>query len=490
MTELELKLQVPEHVVASLQAELRRRGAQPLHLQAHYYDTPDFALDHHRVALRMRNEAGAWMQTLKAAGESAVHRLEHNVPLHHAGATPPPLKPSRHDGTDAAPLLRQALHDAPDRTLAVRYRTDVTRLVCDLALPGAVVEAALDIGVLEAGGREATIRELELEHKSGDPAALFELGRVWSAYGGLWLDTVSKAQRGVRLARGELHGPAVKASRAGVHRGMTGTQFLRAILRSTLDQVLANASEVAAGSTEEEHVHQLRVGLRRLRSALRELDALDARIDAGWTKPLARAFAHLGEVRDDVTAARAARPLLEQTVAPKLQWEPRPAADPGAAVRDTRFQSTLIDLLGFALREDEDARAAAAGQLEPILRARLSRLHKRIVRASPHFDCLPLEDQHQVRKRLKRLRYLAEFAAPLGRQKAAKRYLAHLEPAQDALGRHLDIAVAMRRFYKDAESDSRATFSARYLEAYLGNTARIARDALRAIRDARPFWRR
>jgi inorganic triphosphatase YgiF len=489
MSELELKFQVPADVVASLRAELRRHRARSVRLVAHYYDTPDFALAQNGLSLRLRHEGRRWVQTLKAEGRSTVERLEHNVPLRSSAARPT-LDPSRHDGTQAGSALRAALADARVPRLAVRFSMEVTRLVCELRLRDAIIEAAFDEGSIKAGARTAPICELELEHKSGEIKALFELAKAWSAFGGLWLNTISKATRGANLARGVAHGPATKAGKAELRAHMSGPQFLRAVLRSTLDQVLANASEIASGSTDEEHVHQLRVGLRRLRTALRELGSLDQHVDAGWEAPLAKVFSQLGEVRDSVTAARAVRPLLEEAHAPKLEWSGAVGVDPVATVRDPAFQAALIDLLGFALQDvDGDAPRQAHAQLLEHLRTRLGKLHKRVSAASKEFETLPIEEQHKTRKRLKRLRYLAEFAAPLFAPKAAKRYLEHLEPAQDALGKHIDIAVALARFRADAESDARALFAVGFLEAYLEKTARAARAALNEVAKARPFWK-
>ena len=50
-------------------------------------------------------------------------------------------------------------------------------------------------------------------------------------------------------------------------------------------------------------------------------------------------------------------------------------------------------------------------------------------------------EQHRVRKRLKRLRYLGEFVAPLFGARGRALSSTQLEPAQDALGRHNDDAV-------------------------------------------------
>jgi CHAD domain-containing protein len=319
---------------------------------------------------------------------------------------------------------------------------------------------------------------------------LFELARLWRAYGNLWLNTRSKAARGVSLARDDGFGPPVRARKPQVFAGISATQFVRAVLRATLDQVLVNASAVAAGSTDEEHIHQLRVGLRRLRTALRELAPLDDRIVDDWEKPLAHAFALLGAARDSVTAARAVQPLLEVAGAPRVDWSAALDVDPVAVVQDGHFQAVLLDLLSFALQDDDGPRPRTHADLLAFLAERLSGLHRRIGRAAQRFERLPLEDQHKARKRLKRLRYLAEFAGPLYERGAVKRYLAHLEPAQDALGKHVDIAVAMERFRRQADVDAPALFAARYLEGYLGNTARLAHAALQEPARAQPFWNR
>jgi inorganic triphosphatase YgiF len=491
MSELELKFQVPPHAVAALRAELHRRGGHVVRMTALYYDTPGFDLAKKGLSLRLRREGAAWMQTLKAAGSSTVHRLEHNVALRANGAATPTLDLHRHDGTGPGEALRKLVGgDAQDAQLAVRYATDIERLVCDLRLPDAIVEAAFDAGTIRSGERSERICELELEYKSGAIATLFELARLWRAHGNLRLDTRSKAARGVSLARDDGFGPAVKARKPQVFAGIRGTPFVRAVLRVSLDQVLANASAVGAGSTDEEHIHQLRVGLRRLRTALRELAPLDARIAGDWEKPLAHSFALLGDVRDSVTAARAVQPLLELAGAPRVDWSTAANADPVAVVQDAQFQAVLLDLLSFALQDDDGPQPRTHADLLAFLAARLSRLHRRVGRAARRFERLPLEDQHKARKRLKRLRYLAEFAGPLYDRGAVKRYLAHLEPAQDALGKHVDIAVAMERFRKHRDVDAPALFAARYLEGYLGNTARLAHAALQEPARAQPFWNR
>lgn len=490
MSELELKFHVPAATADALRAELRRRGARVTPLTAIYFDTKDSALARQHVALRIRREGRRWVQALKGKGRSVVDRLEIEVPLRPVAGGAPPLAIDRFGGTPAAEVLTDALAQSTAPALHPVYETDVRRLACSLALPGAIVEAAFDAGAIRAGARSVQVHELELELKSGDVRALCALASGWCDYGGLWLDARPKSARGTLLARGDPHGPVVKARQPDVDATMNGPQLLRAIVRGTLDQILPNVSEIAAGVAVEGHIHQARVGLRRLRTALRELHALDAAVDQAWEPALARTFAQLGIARDAVTAARAARPLLERARAPKLEWDAADAGDPAGAVCDPAFQRVLIDLIGYALAAPPPHEALAPEAVLAHVRERLARLHRRVSKAARSFAGQAFDDQHRTRKRLKRLRYVAEFVAPLFDAKQVAAFLEHLEPAQDALGAHVDIEVAMEKFRADAAGDARALFAAGYLEAHLADTGQAAQVALKKVAKAAPFWDR
>lgn len=492
MSELELKFQVPRHQLSSLQRELKRRGARSMPMLARYFDTKDGLLDRHGMSLRLRKEGRKWVQTLKTEGISAVHRQEHSVPLRVAMAQQPILDLARHDSSDAGAALHKVLAEAGTHELVERYAVAVVRLSCELRLPSAVVEAALDIGDVKAGNRVMPICELELEHKSGDSRELFALAKAWLDHGGLWLNTLSKSRRGSVLANGHDHGPPFKAETPKLDRDLDGETMLRIILQSVLRQVLGNASELSSGSTSDEHVHQMRVGLRRLRTALREFAPLSQGIDGEWEATLSDAFARLGEVRDNEVVAKAVQPLLEQAHAPKVRWSmPDAEFDLLGVVRNAKLQGVLLDILAFASGDGTpEASTSSSRRAQKHVVARLSKLHQQVVKGGKRFVNLPPEDQHKIRKRLKRLRYLAEFVQTQWSDKATQRYLQHLGPAQDALGAHNDIAVAQDQFRKDAQEDPDALFAAGFLQAHLGVTAQAAHKALKQVAGASRFWKR
>jgi inorganic triphosphatase YgiF len=253
MTELELKLQVPPGARDAVRAALAGDRFGTIQLQACYVDTADGRLAAHRFALRLRQEGPQWVQTLKGAGDSAVRRLEHNAVLTMAEGEEPAIDLARHAGTPAGDALT-ALLGQPLPPLVELYRTDIQRLRGEQSVAHGRIELAFDEGRIVAGAREWPVCELEIELVDGTPAAVVEQARAWVLAHGLWLDVVSKAERGERLLRGQTFGPVTDAGHGSP--------------RELLERVLANASEVAAGSPDPGHAQQLRLGLQRLCAGL------------------------------------------------------------------------------------------------------------------------------------------------------------------------------------------------------------------------------
>ncbi|MFH0132787.1 CHAD domain-containing protein [Variovorax sp. VaC1] len=529
--EIEFKFCIPAGRLKAVEAALRRGTVVRTRLQARYFDTVDQQLAAHGMVLRLRKEGRRWVQTVKATGDNALHRLEHNVDLGAAGAAPG-IDPLRHQGTPVGERLAKLLADGAV-PLVERQSTDIVRLTRDVRVTGpggAVVEMALDVGkvVAHAGTpeqRESPVCELELELKRGDVQGLVSLARRWSQQHGLWFSTISKAERGARLLAAQDSVPAVKAEapRFAVQHP-DGRAIQQAVIASCLAQMLPNASEIAAGSTDEEQIHQLRIGIRRLRTALRELAGLDAAsglLDAGgWEPPLIDAFRALGALRDREQVVKLAQPQLRDAGAP--DFDPLAGDDaaahapsPGDVVRASAFQNVLVSLIGFTAAGPEEAAPASSAQEETVetipsaprpmsadaarrlLRKRLQQLHKQAARDGARFEALDTESQHRVRKRLKRLRYLAEFVAPLfeaqdkGRDKdAAERYLKALRPAQDALGEFNDEAVALALYREATARDARAWFAVGWFSARHAAGAKACRKALEKIEGAPRFWKK
>ena len=274
-------------------------------------------------------------------------------------------------------------------------------------------------------------------------------------------------------------------------RAMDGQTLLRCMVDACLAQIRPNAGALAQGSDDPEHVHQLRVGLRRLRSAVRAMRAFGAGLPPDWEAAVQPVFDALGESRD--------RHVLSTTLAPELAAAAAPLPDLRAPVaevakalarlvRGERFQDALLALRSFAETPEVAAGLAPRGEGLGHLVAQLRRLSRQVARGARHFDALPFESQHEVRKRLKRLRYLAEFAAPAFERADVKAWTRAVSSAQDALGTHVDRVLAARRFAALAATDPRAWFAAGWLRAKSGRSARAARKALARLRATGAFW--
>ena len=272
-------------------------------------------------------------------------------------------------------------------------------------------------------------------------------------------------------------------------RAMDGPALLRRMVGACLAQIRPNAGALAQGGDDPEHVHQLRVGLRRLRSAVWAMRPFGAGLPPDWEAAVQAVFEALGDSRD--------RHVLSTTLAPELAAAGAPLADLcppraeaaaalAALVRGGRFQDALAALRSFA--EAPAAGPVTDGDGLPHLTARLRKLSRQVARGARDFDALPFEERHQVRKRLKRLRYLAEFAAPAFDRAEARAWLKAVAPAQDALGTHIDRVLAGRRFEALAATDPRAWFAAGWLRAKSARSARAARKALARLRGIDAFW--
>ena len=498
MFETELKFQVPAERAAAVRAAMARAVPRRERLRALYVDTPDGALARAGIALRVRQEGPRWVQTLKARGSHAAERHEHNVALPRParGAEPSLALPARHAGTPAAEAWAEALGVSVEAFDASRLQpvmeTDILRRALRVTDPaGGVVELAFDEGEIRAGNSVARVCELEYELIEGSLADLVRQAATGLSLHGLWFDTVSKAERGDLLARQLDWGEPVRFAPPALPRHPDGGALWRAGLASAVAMVLPNASAVAAGSPVPEHVHQLRVGIRRLRTVVQELGPLVAlKSPPNWLPPLVDLFRALGAGRDEAALWASLAPRLEAAGAPAVDWrqgdEPPPAASPSALVRAEPVQHALLALL---VESQSGVPGLSPHQAHRHVGDRLDRLHRQAARAGRDFAKLPESAQHQARKRIKRLRYLIDIVGTLsGRPKATRRYLRTLAAAQDALGEYQDLLTALPLYRGAASRQPEAWFACGWLVSQQQVAAVRCGSALRAVGRSTRFW--
>ena len=497
MSEFELKFEIPSASLQRVAAALLDGKTSRQRLQARYFDTPEGALAKHGLVVRVRKEGRRWVQTAKGPTSGPLERLEHNVTLARpAQGGMPEVDLARHAGTPVGNGIVAALKLKADEVLphlSALYETDVRRTTRLVEQAGSVVEIALDQGRILASPHALDLCELEVELKEGKPEHAVALARRWCAEHGLWLSAITKSMKGQRLRSGNPVGPAVSAAAPEFHRDATGAQIVVAVLQSCLKQILPNASELAGGSSEPEHVHQLRVGIRRLRTALRELGRLTDGIDPAWEATLVGVFRKLGRHRDHGHLERDLQPQLVAAGGPSVSFGQADSdiPDPGAVVRAPAFQDVLLCLIGLAHRAGQNEPEKKSSAREPakkVLRLRLKKLRSQALKDGKNFLVLDEADQHRVRKRLKRLRYLSEFSAPLFSARKLNAFIAALKPAQDALGLHNDQLMALQAYRRLATEDGRAWFGVGWLTARRLPNAQLCLKEIEAFEKARPFW--
>jgi triphosphatase len=475
----------------------RRRKVRSL-----YYDTADERLRRAGVALRLRCDGGRWMQTLKAElglhGALAV-RGEWDTDL--ARRT---LELSAFPRDEILAVTGIDLHrlETPLRPL---FETQFVR--CSAIVPlgrNGRGELCIDRGHVIARGRKEPISELEVELKAGTPLELISfLERIADPLA-LELEVQSKAERGYRLAAGEPSGPR-RWRKPKLEARTSPEGAFRAFFSAALTHAAGNARGVAQ-DRDPEYLHQMRVGLRRLRSSLRAFRKLVPRQAA---KPLAQRLRALmsafSAARDwDVFCdwlAQAAR--ARATSRPAMALLARAATRRRAAARDAAvgssrdFQLVLL----FALRWLHEApwlRCAAAPReiaLADFGRGALERLYRKALLGARHMDWRDGARRHALRIRVKHLRYACECFAPGFPRASLGSFLKRAQAIQELLGELNDISVAgclLRTLAPPASAADLRTAAMLVRRRLAARERRLIGALQPAWRDfvrTRPFWR-
>ncbi len=486
--EIELKLRIPADKVDAVLAAVRgKQGSTRTHLVASYLDTEALDLAANGMGWRLRREGRRWVQTVKATPRDGDHlaREEDNVPVKGSGRPAPDAR--LHIGSPAGDRL-VALLGTLRTEPSERFHTDIWRVARTVRVPGGTVELAVDQGSIVSGDRSIPVCELEIELKSGNARAVVGAAHHWAQRHGLWLDAATKAHRGNMLAKDANELPVRKAPAAELHSQMSIDGAVREMTRVCLAQILGNTSAVAAGLGGHEHVHQARVGIRKLRTVLAEFGSSCPSVDPTWRTDLAEIFAVLGEARDREVVLAGWLRALEREGSPKVAL-PQPTIDhTGDALRGIDFTVLMLDLLRYAHGEpdasDDDV------ELVAVVSARLKDLRRTSAKRADEFKRLTIDEQHEVRKQLKRLRYVAELTASLYGRKKVARYISALEPAQDALGSLNDLSVATDLFQALAAVDPNAWFAVGWLRSRFDATVKSCVKPLRKAEQAKPYWSR
>jgi CHAD domain-containing protein len=257
-------------------------------------------------------------------------------------------------------------------------------------------------------------------------------------------------------------------SRPRIACGAGAAEAFRLLCGAAMRQIESNRAGAAPGK-DPEYLHQLRVGMRRLRSTLRLFRPLLERGPAGkLNRRLRKAMRRLGAARDWDVFRETLRRSGART--PLLQEADRKR--PRIAMR------ALPPLTAPDLESDE--------LLAPFAQRALDKLRARLLERADGIDWRKPRRRHAVRISVKRLRYACDSFRPCFPGPAARAYLEDLERLQDLLGELNDIAVA-RHLLGALDQDT--TGIGRRLEARERRLIAALQPAWMRLRRRRAFWR-
>jgi triphosphatase len=546
MSEQELKLNVPIQAQARVEQAVHRAKYTQIQLRALYFDTPSRALVRARIALRLRLEGSQWVQTLKMPGEHSLSRIEINQDRPEAT-----LDLGIYAGTPAGEIL-----SGLTEPLQVCYETDVLRQLRDIRTRAGVVELAFDRGWLRAGKLELPISELEFELKRGRLEAVFETGRAWQQRFGLLLDFRSKAERGDRLAQLDQSLEAVQAipahdaasrqqqddaraqrvadfwkprgaeivSLVSAVKQRDPAQVLAVVTTECLEQIVRNTAVLCEVDTAgicqaatPEHIHQLRVGIRRLRSAWSFFEGLTPLPSLEHREQIKQYFSHLGGTRDEDVLQGSVLPALAAAGLPPLVLPASPHQSLGTQlVVSAGFQRWLLDMLALCTIPAAPAVVQPATPvtvatvdegdhddvflfphaphlpqkppLKPLLIKKLKKWHRKILQRGVTFGDLKIDQQHALRKQCKKLRYALQFCECLLPAENLQPYRKQLAVVQDILGEMNDLYVALPLFESLKTDQPQAWFACGWIQARQAALTDAASKAFSRLAKVTPPW--
>lgn len=481
-------------------------------ITAAYFDTARGTLWKRGWTLRVRSMGGWHRQTLRRSASGSQGRSGRQSWETETGDRVP----------DFAALARtpvaRLLKTRRGRLAPVVERA-TTRTIWRALQAGAAVEVALDRGTLRTAGAAEPLCELEFALKSGPPAALFAVLRRVGLGAGLQPGLQTDEERGFALLAGTTH-RAVKAEPVVLGVDMTTGAAAQVILRACLQQFCRNQLLLAGRASEP--LHQARVGLRRLRSAIALFGpALRDAASGDIALRLRELSQELGAARDlDVYLSRSTA-----VEAVRLDREPgsdallaalrvrREAAFDGllATLAKPSFRQLMLDVFvwieagAWLTSADPIGRTARVRPFRAFAAELLEAQRRKVRTRGRGLARLSPASRHRLRIAAKKLRYASDFMASLARRPVERARHAALMEALDALQADLgdlndiatgdalerDLARAAHLAGEPAPAANAAiAHPGREAETHLAGLLRSATEGRRSVLRAKRFWSR
>jgi triphosphatase len=508
--EFELKFAAPpeelEKVERALLAMPTARSEPQTNVVSTYYDTPALILKREGLTLRVRKQGQRFVQTVKAddlVGTNVWERPEWEEPI---TSSRPDLNPAK-----TRARLPRAIREKDLRPV---FTTTVTRKVIEIEPhPSTRIEVAIDKGEIRTadGSAAEPISEIELELKDGDPAPLYDLALRLLEFAEIRLEMSSKGERGYRLAGTATLPRAVQAEPVTLDPAMTVEAALHTFGHRCLNHLIKNEKVALAG--EPEAIHQMRVAVRRLRSALSPLKSMLPAEHYRWASGELKWISHsLAPARNwDIFVVDLLRPVrdalpdrcdldLFDGVAERCR---RAALDNAKhAIRSKQHTASMLRLLRwFALRgwRDQSISENSVLLLSPIADVApdlIKPCYRKARRRCKHFEEQTPAERHKLRIALKKVRYTIEFLGSLFDEHDVRLLVNRLKALQDYLGHANDVRVAYDLISecKDVKSHDASVIDRAggivlgWHERDLADREAKLRKHVRRFKQLDPFW--
>jgi CHAD domain-containing protein len=414
------------------------------------------------------------------------------------GAPPPCLgeadEPSALPGTLPEPLAPVAALEGKSTSLLLAQDRDPVSLT-------------LLRGVLRTVTAEHAICRLRVD---GPDAAVHALTMALAAELRLSIPHASLAAEALATVSGSIPEPRrLGAAELPGRPYPSVADSFRHVLGHLTDVILHFAPTAASGQEDTEPVHQMRVAVRRARSAIAVYrDALACPAFDTADDQLKIVGNHLAPVRNwDVFATETAPAVTkalpdDAKLGRLIVAAQRRRREADAALRawlaGPEFRGIGIGLAWLAasgswiVPAEAEQQALLATPLPDFAAAILQRRWKKLMAAGKHIETLDIPSLHGLRLRAKRARYAAEIFVPLFPGKASDRFLRRLTALQKHLGILNDGATAELLLRDISTESGRHGYAAGLVLGYLAAAASGIRPKIfrvwRKFADASPFW--
>jgi CHAD domain-containing protein len=257
---------------------------------------------------------------------------------------------------------------------------------------------------------------------------------------------------------------------------------------------------VALKSADPEGIHEMRVGLRRMRSALSDFRTIIPAPQLAWmkreTKWLITSLSaardwdvFLAELLEPVEAARPRDRGLEELRTAARAERTRGYATTRIAIRCLRHSQFLAQMRDWlSAKRWRQKQGSLDEPIQKLARRVLRKRHDAALKLGRDFSKLSAEQRHQLRIALKKLRYTADFFRSLYPKKQAKPYFRALARMQNCLGHLNDVVVAEHLLERMTSAHQRQRVFAHLLTAAGTVIGWHARGASAAAQEAEENW--